>query len=113
MLDGKAAGYRNLVQSAGDPQVASALLLIEKLVDISHIQAQAIQNLPIEKIVVWDGGGSGGGMTDLGKKIMGALPPMHELAKQVGLEMPEFLGKMTKDAKPEDKAPTKASGQKA
>lgn len=103
VLDGKAVGYRNLVQAAGDPQVAAALLLIEKLVEVAHVQAQAIQDLPIEKIVVWDGGGQGGGMSDLGKKIMGALPPMHEVAKQVGLEMPEFLGKMTKDIKPEDK----------
>jgi len=110
VLDGKAAGYRNLVQSAGDPQVAAALLLIEKLVDISHIQAQAIQDLPIEKIIVWDGGGAGGGMTDLGKKLMGALPPMHELAKQVGLEMPEFLGKMAQNAMPEEK-PAKGAGK--
>ncbi len=108
VLDGKALGYRNLVQSAGDPQVAAALLLIEKLVEISHIQAQAIQDLPIEKIVIWDGGGAGGGMSDLGKKLMGALPPMHELAKQVGLEMPAFLGKMSKDGNHEDKS--KATG---
>ncbi len=108
VLDGKALGYRNLVQSAGDPQVAAALLLIEKLVEISHIQAQAIQDLPIEKIVIWDGGGAGGGMSDLGKKLMGALPPMHELAKQVGLEMPSFLGTMSKDGKHEDKS--KATG---
>lgn len=110
VLDGKAIGYRNLVQAAGDPQVATALLLIEKLVEVAHVQAQAIQDLPIDKIVVWDGGGQGGGMTDLGKKLMGALPPMHELAKQVGLEMPEFLGKMVKgDAKSEDKP--KAAGK--
>ena len=25
---------------------------------------------------------------------MGALPPMHDLAKQVGLDLPEFLGKL-------------------
>jgi len=93
VLDGKAAGYRNLVQSAGDPQVATALLLIEKLLDIAGVQAKAIQDLPIEKIVVWDGG-AGGGMSDLGRKIMGALPPMHELARQVGLDLPEFLGKV-------------------
>jgi hypothetical protein len=24
---------------------------------------------------------------------MGALPPMHELAKQVGIDLPAFLGK--------------------
>ncbi|MEI6564326.1 MAG: SPFH domain-containing protein [bacterium] len=95
VLDGKATGYRNLVQAAGDPQVATALLLVEKMVEIGNIQAKAIQTLPIEKIIVWDGGsGDGGGLGGLGKKIMGALPPMHELAKQVGLDLPEFLGKV-------------------
>ncbi len=101
VLDGKAEGYRNLVQSAGDPQVASVLLLIEKLTEISNIQAKAIQDLPIEKIFVWDGGSENGGMSNLGKKLMGALPPMHELAKQVGLDLPEFLGKIA-DKKPSE-----------
>jgi flotillin len=104
VLDGKATGYRNLVQSAGDPQVAAALLMIEKLVDVAHIQAQAIQDLPLEKIVVWDGGGEGGGMSNLGKKLMGALPPMHELARQVGLDLPEFLGRMKDSGTPPPKA---------
>jgi flotillin len=104
VLDGKAEGYRNLVQSAGDPQVATALLLIERMTEIANIQAKAIQDLPIDKIIVWDGGGSdGGGLANLGKKIMGALPPMHEVAKQVGLELPDYLGKVAHgrpDAKP-------------
>ncbi len=93
ILDAKAEGYRHLVQSAGEPQAAATLLMIEKLLEVANVQAKAIQNLPIEKIVVWDGG-NGGGMTDLGKKIMGALPPMHELARQVGLDLPAFLGRI-------------------
>jgi flotillin len=96
LLDGKAVGYKNLVQSAGDPQVAAALLIIEKLTEIAGIQAKAIQDLPIEKVIIWDGGGEGGGLGNLGKKIMGALPPMHELARQVGLDLPEFLGRVAK-----------------
>ncbi|MCX6350110.1 MAG: SPFH domain-containing protein [Candidatus Aureabacteria bacterium] len=115
VLDGKAEGYRNLVESAGDPQVAASLLLIEKLVEISHIQAQAIQDLPLQKIIVWDGGGESGGMSNLGKKLMGVLPPMHELAKQVGLDMPEFLGKLTEEAKkssPPSSPKGKAEGAK-
>ena len=102
VLDGKATGYRNLVQSAGDPQVATALLIIEKLTEIANVQAKAIQDLPIEKIVIWDGGSENGGLSNLGKKIMGALPPMHELARQVGLDLPEFLGKVSA-AKAEEK----------
>ena len=96
VLDGKALGYRNLVQAAGDPQVAASLLLIERLTEIANVQAKAIQDLPIEKIFIWDGGGEGGGMSGLGKRIMGALPPMHELARQVGLDLPEFLGTLQK-----------------
>ncbi len=102
ILDGKAAGYRGLVSACDTAQQAGALLLIEKLQDIATVQAQAIQDLPIEKVVVWDGGnGNGeGGLAGLGGRLMGALPPMHELARQVGLEMPDFLGKMKDEAPP-------------
>jgi len=99
ILDGKAEGYQRLVSACESAQQVATLLLIEKLTEVAGIQAQAIQDLPIEKIVVWDGGGGdGGGMSGLGGRIMGALPPMHELAKQVGLDLPEFLGKLSKEA---------------
>jgi flotillin len=113
ILDAKAEGYRNLVQAAGDAKVTTSLLLIEKFVEVANIQAKAIQDLPIDKIVVWDGGSEGGGMSNLGKKIMGALPPMHELAHQVGLDLPEFLGKVASGKQPaEPSAPPKSEGGK-
>jgi len=95
-LDAKAAGYRSLVGSCGsDPQLTVALLIIEKLKDVSSIQAEAIKNLPIEKIMVWDSGaGDGGGVSDLGRRLLGVLPPMHELAKIAGLVLPDFLGRI-------------------
>ncbi|MBN1809364.1 MAG: flotillin family protein [Planctomycetes bacterium] len=92
ILDGKAKGYDSLVKAVGEnPELTAAFLLIEKLTDVAGIQAQAIQDLPIEKVMIWDGGGEGG-MANLGKRVMGALPPMHDLAKLVGLELPEYLG---------------------
>ena len=98
ILDGKAEGYRRLVESCATAQHAAALLLIEKLTDVAGIQAQAIQDLPIEKVIVWDGGGSGEkGLSGLGGRLMGALPPMHELARQVGLDLPEFLGRLARE----------------
>lgn len=97
ILQGKAEGYCQLVSSCGGDKGAAALLLIEKLLEVSRVQAEAIKNLPLEKIIVWDGG-NGAGMEGLGKRIMGALPPMHELAKQVGLDLPEFLGKLDPQA---------------
>lgn len=112
ILDGKANGYRSLVEACKTGQQAASLLLIEKLQEIAGVQAQAIQDLPIEKVIVWDGGGSEGGLNGLGGRLMGALPPMHELAKQVGLELPDYLGKLDDQpkeaAKESDKTEPKA-----
>jgi flotillin len=109
ILAGKAQGYRGLVEACESAQQVAALLIIEKLADVAHIQAQAIQDLPIEKIIVWDGGRGGdgrdgGGLAGLGGRLMGALPPMHELAKQVGLDLPDFLGKVAGEAAPKEPA---------
>ena len=71
---------------------------------VATVQAQAIKDLPIEKIVIWDGGGESSGLAGLGKRLMGSLPPMHELAKQVGLDLPDYLGSMQAD-KPDAATP--------
>jgi flotillin len=105
ILDGKAAGYRALVEACATAQQAASLLLIEKLQDIAGIQAQAIKDLPIDKVFVWDTGSEKGGLSGLGGRLMGALPPMHELAKQIGLDLPEFLGKMAGAAKQQQPPP--------
>ncbi|KPK41127.1 MAG: hypothetical protein AMK72_15595 [Planctomycetes bacterium SM23_25] len=93
ILDAKAKGYGDLIKaSAADPKTATSLLVIEKLAEVAGIQAEAIRNLPLEKVVVWDGGGEGGGLSDLGRRLVGVLPPMHQLARMVGLELPDYLG---------------------
>ncbi|WP_372807036.1 flotillin family protein [Pontiella sp.] len=98
ILDGKAQGYEALVNACDSVNDVASLLLIEKLEEIAGVQAKAIADLPIEKVIVWDGGGKdGGGLSGLGGRLMGALPPMHDLAKQVGLDLPEFLGKLQGD----------------
>jgi flotillin len=108
-LDAKAAGYRELVEACQTGQQAAALLLIEKLTEVAGVQATAIRDLPIEKVIVWDGGngnhnGNGSGLSGLGSRLMGALPPMHELANQVGLDLPDFLGKLKTEAEKQSAA---------
>ncbi len=105
ILDGKAKGYEALVQACQTANQAASLLLIEKLQEIAAVQAQAIQDLPIEKIVVWDGGGKDGGLNGLGGRLMGVLPPMHELARQVGLDLPDFLGRMQEEVARQEPPP--------
>ncbi len=113
ILDGKAEGYKRLVQSCATAEQAASLLLIEKLTEVAGVQAKAIQDLPIEKVIVWDGGGDGG-LKGLGGRLIGALPPMHDLAKQVGLELPEFLGRIAKAAEEKQGKPSDSTqGERA
>ncbi len=99
VLDAKAAGYQALIESCGDRKdIAPALLIIEKLPELVAEQVKAIQNLKIDKITVWDSGdanGSGTGSTgNFLKGLIGSLPPIHELADQAGIDLPEVLGKV-------------------
>ena len=109
ILDAKAEGYRALVRACnGEAQAAASFLVIERLVDMANVQSQAISDLPIEKIMVWDGGGEGSGLAGLGRRLVGVLPPMNELAKMAGLDLPEFLGKTSatpEESEPEPEAP--------
>jgi len=109
ILDAKAQGYRALVRACnGEAQAAASFLVIERLVDVANVQSQAISDLPIEKVMVWDGGGEGGGLSGLGRRLVGVLPPMNELAKMAGLDLPEFLGKTTTPPEKATEEPTEA-----
>lgn len=98
ILNAKAEGYRQLVEACGNKdQAAAAFLIIERLTEVANIQAEAISNLPIDKVMVWDSGNGDSGMSNLGQRLMGVIPPMHDLARLAGLELPEFLGKMNSE----------------
>ncbi len=97
VLDAKAAGYRGLVEACGGrPEIAPTLLLVEKMPEIVAEQVKAIQNLKIDKITVWDGAGAGGNRTtaEFLSSLIRALPPIHDLAKQAGIELPGMLGRI-------------------
>ncbi len=98
VLEAKAAGYDRLVAiSNNKPEIATSFLMIEKIEDIVAKQVEAIKNIKFDKITVWDGGaGSNGGSTTANfmKELIKALPAMHDLASQAGIELPRILGKV-------------------
>ncbi len=99
LLDAKAKGYHQILQACGgDAQAAATLLLLEKMEMLVEKQTDAISNLKIDKITIWDGGANGqnGGnaTSNFIKNFIGTLPPIHELAEQTGIKLPEFLGKI-------------------
>lgn len=105
LLVAKSDGYRKLVESVGgDSQAAATLLMIEKLEELVSRQVEAISNLKIDKITVWDSGGSGDGSSTANfiSGLFKSLPPLQDISDMAGFELPEYLGKMKSDDKNDD-----------
>ncbi len=99
VLEAKARGYQELLEVCGDNKdLAPTLLIVEQMPELIAEQVKAIQNLKIDKITVWDSGqgadGGAGSTAGFLRGMIGSLPPMHELAKQAGIELPGVLGKV-------------------
>lgn len=98
VLEAKAKGYEDLVKISNNrPEIATSFLMIEKLETLVEKQVEAIKNIKFDKITVWDGGtGSANGSTTANfmKDLIKALPAMHDLAGQAGIELPQILGKV-------------------
>ncbi|BCS87386.1 flotillin family protein [Pseudodesulfovibrio sediminis] len=112
VLEGKAEGYRVLVDSTGgDAKAAATMLLLEKLENIVETQIEAIKNLKIDKVTVWDGGGNGDSTSTANffSNMVKSLPPLQDITKMAGLELPEYLGKMKEDEPATDKTDTDKS----
>ena len=101
VLEGKAVGYSNLVASAGgDAKAAATFLMAEKIEEIVSRQVEAISNLKIDKITVWDSAGSGneeGSTANFVSSLIHSLPPVHDVAKMAGVDLPDYLGSMKEE----------------
>ena len=102
VLEAKAQGYSNLVSSAsGDPKAAATLLMVEKIEAMVSAQTEAIRNLKIDKITVWDSGNDKDGnsaTSNFVSSLVQSLPPIHDVAKMSGVELPDYLGSMTEES---------------
>lgn len=100
-LTKQAQGLFEIVKSAGGKADQAAMLMIaDKLEDLVAIQVEAIKNLKIDKITVWDSGANADGTTttsNFASSLMKSIPPMQELFKMAGMELPAFLGKKIDD----------------
>jgi len=105
LLSAKAEGYQQLVKSVGgDSQAAATLLMIEKLEELVSRQVEAISNLKIDKITVWDSGAVDGGSSTANfiSNLFKSLPPLQDISEMAGFELPNYLGKVKdKDNNPD------------
>lgn len=105
ILTKQAEGYREMVKAAGGNATdAYQLLLIEKLPELVKTQVEAIKNIKIDKVTVWDNasGKDGEGKTSTANFVSGlmkSVPPLNDLFNLAGMNLPSYLkGVDTKEA---------------
>jgi len=97
ILTKQAEGYKEVVAAAGgDPTNAFQLLLLEKLPELVKTQVEAVKNIKIDKITVWDSGNgsSENGNTSTANFVSGMMktvPPLNDLFDLAGLKLPNYL----------------------
>nr|WP_317413649.1 SPFH domain-containing protein [uncultured Solibaculum sp.] len=113
MLSKQAAGLARLVAAAGgDPNSAVQLMVADKLPELTRIQVDAIKNLKIDKVTVWDSLSGKDGQSNTSQFLAGmmkSVPPLGELFRQAGMELPAFLGKSVQEPASEQKVPDEPS----
>lgn len=106
ILTKQASGLDAIVKAAGNNSRDAAMLLIaDKLTDLVKLQSEAIKNIKIDKITVWDGGSGNGDKSSTANFMSGlyqSVPPLQDVFNMAGLQLPEFLkGKTVEDVQQE------------
>ncbi len=100
-LSKQAQGMEELVKAAGGNATDAARLMVtDKLESIVDAQAQAISNIKIDKVTVWDGGQGAEGKTGTANFVSGmlkSLPPLEDVYAMAGLSLPKIIAPEKKD----------------
>lgn len=106
-LTRQAAGLAQIVAATGgNPEDAMKLMIADKLEELTRVQVEAVKNLKIDKVTVWDSmNGKDGTSTTSNflSSMMKSIPPMKEMFDMAGMELPEYLGKEKEQPEPERK----------
>jgi flotillin len=98
ILARKGEGLEKIVQAAGGSREAFQLLMLEHIDGLARTAAEAISNIKIDKVVVWDSG-TGNNTSNFISGLAQSLPPMMNVLKDIGgVELPEFLGKLVPES---------------
>ncbi|MFA6859979.1 MAG: SPFH domain-containing protein [Clostridia bacterium] len=114
ILSKQAEGFSKIVQSVnGNVNDAVKIMISDKLPELVKLQVEAIKNIKIDKVTVWDNmNGKDGSSTtsNFVSSMLKAVPPLNEVFKMSGMELPEYLGKVEstkQEAKDQSKKETK------
>ena len=93
-LSKQAEGMDKLVRAAGTADEAVRLMIADKLEELVSTQVEAIKNLKIDKVTVWENGQNSEGKSataNFVSGIMKSLPPLDDLYSMAGLKMPKLI----------------------
>ncbi len=95
ILTKQAEGFRKIVEAAGgDSDAAIRLLIADKLEELVKVQVEAIKNLKIDKVTVWDGMKDGTPTTaNFLSGMLKSVPPLGDMFDMAGMQLPDYLGK--------------------
>ena len=106
ILAKQAEGFGQLVAAAGgDPQQAITMLITDKLPELVRTQVEAVKGINIDKVTVWDSGkgeNGKGATANFISGLMGSVPPLEDLFKMAGMNLPNYL---KGNAEPASEAP--------
>ncbi|MDR1705025.1 MAG: flotillin family protein [Clostridiales bacterium] len=87
----QAAGLVKIMEAAGgNADAAVKMMIADKLEELVKTQVDAIKNLKIDKVTVWDGEGKNAA-AGFARGLMKSLPPLNDLFNMAGLTLPGFL----------------------
>ena len=95
ILTKQAEGFHKIVEAAGgDSDAAIRLLIADKLEELVKVQVEAIKNLKIDKVTVWDGMKDGTPTTaNFLSGMLKSVPPLGDMFDMAGMQLPDYLGK--------------------
>lgn len=97
VLQKQADGFDKIVKAVGGNSRDAVLMLIaDKLPELVKTQVDAIKNIKIDKVTVWEGGGQEGNGNNTSNFISGlykSVPPLSDLFNMAGMDLPGYLGK--------------------
>ncbi len=102
ILSRQAEGFKEIVKAAnGNTNDAVMMLIADKLEVLVEKQVEAIKNMKIDKVTVWENGnnanGEGNSTANFVSGLYKSVPPLSDLFNMAGMDLPEYMGKKQLD----------------
>lgn len=123
ILTKQSEGFEKIVKATnGNTKDAVLMIIADKLEELVKMQVEAIKNIKIDKVTVWEGGSNSNGTSSKNStanfisSLYKSVPPMHDVFDMAGMDLPQYLGtkseetkQSTDDSVPNEEETTQAS----